>query len=204
MDPSGGKYVEWLVRQEANGTIKPHQLDGFEDEVREAIEFHRKLSKSLELQNVVDLPKDVSKVTLYQITEKMRAHKYDIEMLELRKKGKEKGFSVLYNVPPYKIIQIGGEGIEAGDAMNAACYFGIGKWCTQHENKAKQWLAGGPLWVVFKNGRSLLQTDYSAVMDVKNKPFDFKNDLKLLNILLKMNLVAPRYEQILRGPKNAS
>jgi hypothetical protein len=195
MDFTNGKYLEWLIRQESNGIVEPGQLDRHKDEVRDIINFHIKVTKNPYFQEATGLPKNLGKTPISEVSRQMKFRQEDLKELELREKSKDKGFRVVYNTPPYKIIEIGGKGIDPSEAVNALCYYGMNKWCTRYHQNARQWLEGGPVWIVFKNGKSLLQTDGGDVRDVQNKTFSWENDKELLRILVDLGILLKHHSE---------
>lgn len=189
-DPTDGKYLGWLIKN----VVDPGSMsDEWLGRIRQALDFFNSMSKSKKLLEHIDLPTDINQANLDQVYDAWVAHKDEDPLFarERVEKAKKLGTKVVYNTPPYKIVEVGGEGTDPGEAVLALCYFGINKWCTKHPKSAKEWLESGRVWVVFKNGRSLLQTDGVDVRDVKNKIFSWANDQDLLRLLVKLGIMLP-------------
>jgi len=73
---------------------------------------------------------------------------------------KQKGAKVFYDKPPYKVIQIGGPGVDLEDAAQAACqYAKETRWCTSQPSTAKSYLKHNPLYVIFMGSQKVGQFD---------------------------------------------
>ena len=104
---------------------------------------------------------------------------------ELKKTAKQEGSKLLYDVPPYKVIQIGGEDVDIDQAAQAACYYAANtKWCTSDPETAVEYLEKSPLFIIIKDGQAIAQYHPAEgqLMDEKDRPIeDTKTMRKLLN-----------------------
>jgi hypothetical protein len=84
---------------------------------------------------------------------------------------KQEGAKVAYDKPPYKIIQIGGPGVDIEKAAQAASYYAKGtKWCTSDPNTAKEYLSEGPLYIIFEDNQKIGQYEPESgqLMDLED------------------------------------
>jgi hypothetical protein len=183
LDPTHGSLLEWLTRQ-----VKSGQFRFPEDSFRmtPALSTFLQLKKSPRLLQQHSVSPDINKYDFHSL--EALHDKVSGTVLKTQRQtieeSKSKGAKVIYDTPPYKLIQIGGPGVPLDSAVQAACTYAKNtKWCTSQEATAEYYLSKNPLYVIFKNGVKVAQTDGRQVMHVKDKPIEIANAPKLWKIL---------------------
>jgi len=175
VDPSGGSFLEWIVRSVKNGQIRPEDEEDLTRARNALIFFNRvRQSKNVQRQYKVESP-DISKYTIFDIEKMMSGNKEgetakpqpaqvkidfpsvktkEGAILQPPKKGEA---IVVYNKPPWFIIE--------AKTPAAAMYLGhhqssldendpnYCRWCTKSLAQSKSYLdQGSPLYIIYKNG----------------------------------------------------
>jgi hypothetical protein len=197
-DPANGKYLEYLVSQKAK-----RNLFGRDDNitcmgVKYTLSFYMMVTQSKRvkehLQEIfpeLDVPNEISQISYGSLFKLAGEYRDDAEsVINKLKKGK-KHSKVIYQDDTYKIIVFTWDPLMNWDDLVAeVCAYGKGKWCTQHKDKAEEYLEGsGGLYIVFKDGKSILQTDGVEFKDVYNNNFDFSKYPDLAIILIKTGII---------------
>jgi hypothetical protein len=188
-DPTGGKYLGWIIRN----VVDPggNSADEWFGRVRQALAFFQKVSKSPALLEHVGLPADINKLTLDELYDSWITHKdEDLKSKAQETKKAKETVKVIYNNGPYKILQIGGEGVDPETAVEAVCSYSQGTaWCTRSENTAKSYLQRGRLFLAFKGKERLFLADYrgSEIKDVSNEMVKLSDETLML--LLKSGIL---------------
>jgi hypothetical protein len=187
LDPTGGKFLEMLVRNLALG-YPAAAMHIFAP----ALSFYERVRKSPALLDYTGLPADVNKVGLLDLYRKHQEYG-DQDLVTKSQKfkvAKERGAKVVYDQDPYKIIKIGGPGVDKDEAITAACTYARNtKWCTSDKGSASKYLSRGPLFIVFRNGEKILQTDGKDFQNVLNEPINVIQERDLLDVLIKAGLL---------------
>ena len=187
-DPTDGKYLGWLIKNIVD-------IEGLNDDwlgrLRQSLAFYQTVSRSKNLIEHIGLPGDINKLTLDQVYESWITHKDEDlrSKAEAVKKAKNVA-KVFYSNGPYKVLQIGGEGVDPETAIEAACGYSQGTaWCTRTPNKAKGYLEGGPLFLAFKGNERLFLANYrgTEINDVHNEKIQFTDEI--LFLLLESGLL---------------
>ena len=205
LDPTDGRYLEWLVRQHP-------QLGRFLDnmanvsEIRKILEFYQRATKSPDTAAHVELSRDINQVPLSDLH--YAYQKYGDEDLESARqkieKAKQKGSKWIYKEGDYRVLQIGGEGLDPGYAVDAACHYSWNsKWCTTDPDRAESYLEWGPLYIIFKGKEKVMQTDMrNEFKDVTNEPMRFRQHSELVGIMARAGLFKGKWKilEFLEGP----
>jgi hypothetical protein len=197
-DPTGGKYLEYLVSQRANGILLDEDSRAVCWTVKHALEFFMMMNQSKKLNEHLKEILSLSKFpnNIYQINIKdlyfLAMGNYDSAEQEIKRfKGTKKHSKILYQDDMYKILAFFVDPLGNYDELiDEVCAYGKGKWCTQHRVDAEKYLDSGGLYIVFRNGKSLLQTDgKEEYKDVVNHNFNFFGYSDLAVILMKTGLI---------------
>jgi hypothetical protein len=189
LDPTHGSLLEWLTRQ-----VKSGQFRFPEDSFRmsPALSTFLQLKKSPRLLQQHSASPDINKYTFHSL-EALHDKISGIFLKTQRQtieESKSLAAKTIYDTPPYKIIQIGGPGIPIELAIQAACtYAKHTRWCTSNSATAKSYLSKSPLYVIFKNGKKIVQTDGSQVMDVRDRAISIEEDPDLWKLLNKLGII---------------
>jgi len=197
-DPAKGKYLEYLTSQRAKGILIDSDDDSTCWVVQHALELFTMVNQSKKVREylqdlfpISDIPTEIFKIDIKTLYRLAVAHYDDIKKAIGRFKGTKKQGKVIYQDDTYKILALFVD--PAGnydDLIAEVCAYGAGKWCTQYKNHAENYLASGGLYIVFKNGKSLLQTDgRTEYKDVTNHNFDFSEFSDLVVVLIKVGLI---------------
>jgi hypothetical protein len=192
LDPSGpkGSYLEWMVRRIHDGNIRwPEDSE----RLNKAIQTYHSLKRSPRLLQEHGVSPDINTYTLHNL-ESIHDKVHGTELKtqrETHEESKAAGAQVIYDKTPYKIIKIGGAGVDPDQAVKAACiYAKETKWCTSGESTAKSYLEKGPLYVIFEKGVKIAQTDGGQVMDVKDEPISMKGNIKFFELLKSLGIMS--------------
>jgi hypothetical protein len=199
-DPSDGKYVEYLVAQRSKGTLINEDTDNTCWFVSHALEFFMMVNQSKKIKehlqaifSDLDVPSEVFQINIKDLYRLAVAHYDDVKREFNRFTKKKQAGKVIYQDNTYKIIALGWDPsspqVSWEDVIDEICAYGKGKWCTQHKESAEDYLSSGGLYIVFKNGKSLLQTDGREFKDVVNHNFDFSDFSDLALILMKVGII---------------
>jgi hypothetical protein len=191
LDPTHGSLLEWLTRQ-----VKSGQFRFPEDSFRmsPALSTFLQLKKSPRLLQQHSASPDINKYTFHSL-ESLHDKISGVELKSQRQtieESKSKGTKTIYDTPPYKVIQIGGPGVPLDLAVQAACtYAKHTRWCTSKPHTAEDYLDQSPLYVIFKNGKKIAQTDGEQVMDLQDKRISIARDESLWKLLKKLEIITP-------------
>jgi hypothetical protein len=191
LDPTHGSLLEWLTRQ-----VKSGQFRFPEDSFRmsPALSTFLQLKKSPRLLQQHSASPDINKYTFHSLESlhdkisgtSLKTQRQTIE------ESKSKGAKTIYDTPTCKIIQIGGPNTDLEAATQAACTYAKGtKWCTSDPDTAKGYLSENPLYVIFKNGEKIAQTDGHQVMDIRDRDISIDRAPNLWKILSKLGIIPP-------------
>jgi hypothetical protein len=189
LDPTGGKYLEWLVRN--HGEISPFMdsMHGLKT-IRTALVFYDKVKRSPVLLEYMDLPSDINRIhinELYLAWAKYKKHDLRSEREKIEN-AKKLGSKVIYDKNGYKIIKI--EGNNEYTTL-AACMYAKGtKWCTSEGGTASSYLARGPLYVVFKDGQKILQTDLKSWQNPESEDVNIIENDELSRMLVDSGVLS--------------
>jgi hypothetical protein len=187
-DPTGGKYLGWLIKNIADPQDFP---DNWLDRVRRALEFYQDASKSKAKLEYIGLPGDIGQINLDQLYNSWTRHKdEDLRSRAEQVKKAKSTAKVIYSKGPYKVLQIGGEGTDPETAIQSACGYSQGTaWCTRTYNTTKGYLENGPLFLAFKGKERLFLANYrgSEIKDVDNNNVKFTDEI--LFLLLESELL---------------
>lgn len=196
-DPSGGKYLEYLVSQKAKGILTGGTDEGICRSVQNALKFYMMVNQSKKvkehLQKTIpalsDILTEISRINVKYLYGLAEEYDGDVKV-EIRKlKGGKSHGKVIYQDDTYKIIVFKWDpSMDWNDLISEVCVYSKGKWCTQHRQDAEDYLSEA-LYVVFKDGKSLLQTDQWQFKDVYNKSFNFQKYPDLAIILVKTGVI---------------
>jgi hypothetical protein len=192
IDPTGGKYLEWLVRQRINlGYINPSHIT-------RVLGVYDKIKKSRTLLDHFDIDPDIGKYNIISLSLKLNPIINGATSLESRsemiKKAKKAGAQVIYDKNNIKIIQIGGEGVNPKSANMAACMYAKNtKWCTSDPGMAEDHLKVSPLYVFFRGGQKVMQGDTHYLMfhDILDRGIEFKENKDLAEAILDARIFPP-------------
>jgi hypothetical protein len=205
-DPTGGKYLEWLVRVYASNDYPW----GFFANSNKILKMYSEIAKSPTLAELYGVSRDINRMTptaLYNIWDHETSEglesgaDYSTEALRA-KKVKEKGSRVIYDQDGYKIIQFGGPELDPDMSMEALCLFGAGtKWCTRYPESAKDYLGYGPIYMVFKGPYKVAQMGENQIQDTENKSINLRKNSELTQLLVKSGVISPKraYDLLSRG-----
>ena len=172
IDPTRGKYVEWLARQHKAGRIR---LPEDSDNLRDGLTKFEKVKSRL-------VQKDIQQYTpgeLYRVIEPFFASKRQEKLLG--RKGKlvlPPGSKLVLDKPPYQVVKI-------TDPKASSILCSGTKWCTANERTAEKYLADGPLYLVYKNGKRWVLAHYLSdqFMDVYDEKVDPETKFMIVNLL---------------------
>jgi hypothetical protein len=176
VDPTGGKYLGWLIKN------IPHPERHVELwRVKEELAFYEKVSKSKALLEHLDLPGDINKLSEDQLYESWYYNK-DKDLRSKIQEGKKAKSTakVVYSKGPYKVLQIGGEGIDPETAVEALCGYSKGtSWCTRHQTMARSYLGSGPMFLAFKGNERLFLANGKGdhIKNVANEPLELTEEI---------------------------
>jgi hypothetical protein len=151
------------------------------------LKFYQKVSRSPKLLEMVGLSPDINRIELGDL---MRAwldwKDKDLESERKRQeRAKKEGARLIYNQDGYKVIQVGGTGTDPELASIAACIYGKNtKWCTSNEETAKGYLRRGPLYIVIKDGKNVLQTNLREFKDPQNVDINILKNQEFTQVLI--------------------
>jgi hypothetical protein len=189
IDPTGGKYLEWLVKQflEFSAYMGDMTSIGF---IKEMLAFYDKAKKSPTVLEVMGLSPDINQVKLEDLVSAW--DKYRDENLESMRekvaKAKKFGSKVIYDKNGYKVILINGDDEYA---VLAACMYAKGtRWCTKNEDKAKYYLGRTLLYIVLKDNQKIMQTDMNEFKDVENQEMDLTKHDELVQVLVDSGVIS--------------
>jgi hypothetical protein len=189
LDPTGGKYVEWLVRR----FMKGDPVFALSDYIRGGLGMIAKISKSKPLMEYYGFDGNLNKWQAGDLAVFYNNHRDDdlSSKTQQLKDAKKLGTTVLYDKGGYKVIKIGGNGDDRlGYAVDAACVYARGtKWCTSDKNMSRKYLKKGPLFIIIKNGHKVLQTDLQSFMDAEDKGVDLSKNRDLLRVLVESGVI---------------
>jgi hypothetical protein len=198
-DPSGGKYLTYLVSQGEKGHIPIKDSQWLCDDIKRAIQFFMtvKRSKSIEkylreMFELPELPDDISRLKdIRDLLDTSTKYGEEVKGALNREKSMDKHIKILYDDGTYKVISFYMKNPrDYEDMIAAVCAYGAGKWCTQYKEHAEEYLDEGGIFIVLKNGKSLLQTNgMNEIKDVTNHNFDFSNYPDLAVILMKLGVI---------------
>lgn len=192
VDPTGekGAYLEWLVRR-----VKEENIRWPEDRerVQRALVFFQTNKQNGFLKRN-QIPVDINQYTLHDL-EDIQDKFSGVDLRSRRQTeqvAKTSGAKVIYDQDPYKVIQIGGPGVDLDQAVQAACLYAKNtKWCTSNPDVAKnQYLKNKPLYVIFEDGVKIAQTDGSQVMNLEDRPIKLSDNLFLFNVLKHVGVIS--------------
>jgi hypothetical protein len=189
LDPTEGKYLEWLVRNYEG--IKNY-MDNMNNVtmIKGMLVFYDKVKKIPSVLERVGLSPDINKVDISDLVFAWAKYK-DTDLASERQKierAKKFGSSVIYDKNGYKIIKI--EGNDENASLAACIYANGTKWCTSNEDKARYYLGRGPLYIVFKNGQKVLQTDLKEWKNPESKEVDITEDDELSKVLVDSGVLS--------------
>jgi hypothetical protein len=191
LDPTHGSLLEWLTRQ-----VKSGQFRFPEDSFRmsPALSTFLQLKKSPRLLQQHSASPDINKYTFHSL-EDLHDKISGVELKSQRQtieESKSKAAKTIYDTPPYKIIQIGGPDTDLDAAVQAACtYAKHTRWCTSKPEGAKFYLSKAPLYVIFKNGIKVAQTDGTELMNLKDQGIAITKAPKLWKLLSELDIISP-------------
>jgi hypothetical protein len=197
-DPSGGKYLEYLVSQRAKGIVIDRDDDSNCWAIKHALEFYMMVTQSKKVKEhlqeifpVSNIPNDISQIKFNNLYRKAVTYYDDVKTEIDRFKAVKKHSKIIYQDDTYKIIVFTWDpSMNWDDLVAEVCAYGKGKWCTQQKGPAEEYLeSAGGLYIVFKNGTSLLQTDRKEFRDVTNHNFNFHDYPDLAIILMKTGII---------------
>jgi hypothetical protein len=183
LDPTQGSLLEWLTRQ-----VKSGQFRFPEDSFRmiPALNTFLQLKKSPRLLKEHNASPDINKYSFHDLEtlhDKISGTSLKTQRQTIEE-SKSQGSKTIYDTSPYKIIQIGGPGVDLDLAVQAACTYAKGtKWCTANSAAADTYLSKSPLYVIFKNGVKLAQTDGIQLMSVRDREISITKAPKLWKFL---------------------
>lgn len=188
LDPTEGKYLGWLISN--SNEILPFMKDeGSRKVIREALSVYDKAKKSPALLDRMGLSPDINKVNfgdLYLMWAKYKKVDLTSEREKIEK-AKKVATKVIYNKGGYKIIKIEGD---SEYAPLAACIYAKGtKWCTSKEETAAGYLMKGPLYILFKDGQKIMQTDLKEWKDITDKEIDIMNNDEISRVFVDAGLL---------------
>jgi hypothetical protein len=198
-DPAGGKYLEYLVSQRAKGILVNRDDDSTCWFVEHALEFFIMVNQSKKVKEhiqeifpAINIPPEISRINIKDIYG-LAVRYYDDVKNAIRRflRTGKKHSKVVYQDDTYKIIVFTWDpSMNWDDVLSEICAYGKGKWCTQHKESAEEYLqSAGGLYIVFKDGKSLLQTDRKEFKDVNNNNFNFSEYPDLAIILMKTGII---------------
>jgi hypothetical protein len=204
VDPTGqrGKYLEWLVRQES---LMNQEGDSWE-RLWDQLALKNLLAK---IDRIRTIPKLAEKLGLkdgvgkwdYRMLSNwdMSYRNIDIddEIFALRH-DPNNALKIIYNQPPYRVVQVGGPGISPAVARNALCGLGSDtSWCTRHPETAEKYLENSKkIYVIFKNNYKYAQTDGdSEFNDRENEPIYYQEDSEIWDLLLRLGIAPLKSDQ---------
>jgi len=172
LDPTKGKYTEWIIRQHMNRTIRiPEDNEKIAQLLKQ---FHKGRGQ---LQD-----KDISNYTpgtLAKALDEVSASKR-----QTKKAGRAgslslpPGAELVLDKPPYKIAKI--------TNPKAATILCSGtQWCTANIEHAEDYLSGGPLYIVYFDGvrYALAHADSRQLLDIWDSPLYEDESAKVLRLL---------------------
>lgn len=181
-DPTNGKYLGWLIKN----IVDPDILSGgyWLETVRGVLEFYEKVSKSKTLLEHLALSSDINEMDLDQLYRIWVEHR-DEDLKSKAQEGKKAKSTakLIYSQGPYKVLQIGGEGVNPEEAIKAACAYSKGTaWCTRTAITAQGYLEKGPLFIAFNGNERLFLANYrgSEIKNVSNKDVIFTYETLVL------------------------
>jgi hypothetical protein len=190
LDPTQGSLLEWLTRQ-----VKSGQFRFPEDSFRmtPALSTFLQLKKSPRLLKEHNVSPDINSYTFHSLEslhDKISGTSLKTQR-QTQEESKSLGAKTIYDTPPYKIIQIGGPKTDPKLAQEAACLYAKNtKWCTSQPQTASSYLENGPLYIIFKNGEKLAQTDGSQLMNLQDEEISILQDPDLWKILTKLGIIS--------------
>jgi len=178
LDPTRGKYTEWIIRQHNNGAIRiPEDSEKI---TRLLKQFHRNKQQLSDKDINNYTPGGLAKA-LDQIggTSKRQAKKKG----RAGKLALPPGAEQVLDKPPYQIVKI-------TDAKASTIICSGTEWCTANLESAESYLEGGPLYVIYKNGDryALAHAKSDQVMDVYDEPYEGEESKRLLKLLVGIDL----------------
>jgi hypothetical protein len=190
LDPTKGSLLEWLVRQ-----VKSGQFRFPEDNFRmtPALSTFLQLKKSPRLLKEHNASPDINSYTFHSLEslhDKISGTSLKTQR-QTQEESKSLGAKTIYDTPPYKIIQIGGPSTDPKLAQEAACLYAKNtKWCTSQSETASIYLKKGPLYVIFKDGEKIAQTDGTQLMNVEDEEISIAKAPNLWKLLAKLNIIS--------------
>jgi hypothetical protein len=175
LDPTRGKYTEWIVRQYKTNTIR---LPEDNDKIKQLLKQFHKNKKQLQNKDINNYTPgglaralDNTSVSKRQVKKAGRAGKAGKAMLP-------NGAELVLDKSPYQIIKV-------TDAKASSILCSGTKWCTANIDVAKEYIEDGPLYLVYRNGEryALAHADSGQMMDIYDDEFMGQEASILYNLL---------------------
>jgi hypothetical protein len=157
IDPTRGKYSEWLIKYYKLGFIKAVDSDfpllaADANDVAEALRFFDKKKSKLEARDINDYtPVQLLEVVKTNLSltksERKAARRGELQVPEGAKHVLSKG--------EFDVVEI--TGTEAAISLSSGT-----KWCTSNKFQAKHYLKQGPLYLIYKNGERIYMVHYQS------------------------------------------
>lgn len=171
-DPTRGKYVEWLARQLKAGRIR---LPEDTEKLKANLNRFNKIKNRLEVR-------DINRYTPGELARAIRP--YETSARQEKKLGRAgklvlpPGSELVIEKGPYQVVKI--TGVEAATKLSSGT-----EWCTANEEWAKEYLASGPLYLVYKNGERWMLAHYPSdqFMDIYDEECDPEIKFDMIELL---------------------
>ena len=152
-DPTpNGEYLEWII-----GRLRNHKLRLPEDSgiLKPALKNFHELKNRRVFKDSRDIRTYKSPGDLYKTLEKYKEKGDETSDITKRLEKAGDGFSVAVRGPDYVWYKI--------TKPEAACALGSGtSWCTVHRKYSEHYLADGPLYMLYKNGKPVAQVHFES------------------------------------------
>jgi hypothetical protein len=172
-----GKYVEWIISRIKSGDI---DLTKDASQISSALKDFEAISNKKLARQQYNL-KDINQYNLDDVVNISRTYRG-----EAGPKPESVSDSGLPGVRKFYddgVIAI----LEVTDPDSAVDLAGGTKWCTSNRSQASSHLEDGPLYVIYKNGKKLAQTDGNELKDLHDEDMF---DLDLARLLNKAGIDA--------------
>ncbi len=173
LDPTKGKYTEWVLRQYKKEAIRvPEDNDNI---AKNLAKFHKVKGK---LEN-----KDINSYTPGLLARALEPHGEESkrQTKKLGRKGQlvlPPGAGVVLEKGKYKVVKI--TDVKASTILCSGT-----EWCTANSEPAQEYLDDGPLYIIYEDGERKYLIHYEAdqFMDVYNEEINQELKWQLMDLL---------------------